>query len=99
MRISRSSTQIYQKPKKAKAFWLSIFGVMLLLLLSILLCGCATNKLFVESERAYYEATVPMLRAYVTSDLMITESEKKIILETLDAWYDDLYAEVEVEND
>jgi hypothetical protein len=68
--------------------------ILFLLVVFVWLIGCATaNKSFIESERMYYDAVAPILRDYVNLDKQIKE-EKTIILETLDAWLDDLNNEV-----
>lgn len=73
----------------------AVFGFLVLLITSLWLTSCATaNKSFIESERMYYDAVAPILRDYVNLDKQIKEEEKTIILETLDAWLDDLNNEV-----
>ncbi len=60
------------------------------LVLLVALAGCTPSAAFVRSERSAYEAIAPIYRDYVEADEILTPSERKGRLATLEAWDDHL---------
>lgn len=62
--------------------------------LLLVLAACGTPpKLFVEAERATYDAIAPEYRAYVAADQSLTELEKQRRQNTLSRWDESLAAQ------
>jgi hypothetical protein len=58
--------------------------VVMVVMMSTVLCGCATDQGFVKAVDGYTKVILPEYKGYIQSDQNLSEDSKRIRLQTAD---------------